>query len=100
MPREDVWQAILRPEPLMSDQATFAAEDIRIIVLLRALRSAGVSQEELYGLCDTLKEDTSDTEKVVRLRRIRFWLLTRLHEQQKVLDALDNYVDAIRQARK
>lgn len=100
MPREDVWQAIMRPEPLMSDQASFAPEDIQIIVLLRELRSAGVSQEELYSLCDTLREDIGYTEKVVRLRRIRFRLLARMHEQQKVLDDLDNYVDAIKRTRK
>lgn len=100
MTPDDVWQAIVRPEPLMSDQATFPAEDVQMIVLLRALRSAGVSQEELYGLCGTLRESLSCTEKVMRLRRIRFRLLARLHEQQKVLDDLDSYVDAIKGARK
>lgn len=98
MPREDVWQAIIRPEPLMSDQVSFASEDIQIIVLLRELRSAGVSQDELYGLCDTLKEGLSYTEKMARLRKIRFQMLARLHEQQKVLDDLDNYVDTIKRA--
>ncbi|MDO5379190.1 MAG: hypothetical protein Q4G52_12740 [Clostridia bacterium] len=99
MPREEVWQAIMRPEPLMSDQVAFAAEDVEMIVLLRELRSAGVSQEELYSLCDTLENGRSYTEKVVRLRRIRFKLLARLHEQQKILDDLDSYVDAVKRGR-
>lgn len=100
MPREDVWQAIICPEPLMSDQASFAPDDIQIIVLLRELRSVGVSQEDLYSLCDTLREGVVYTEKVLHLRRIRFRMLARMHEQQKILDDLDNYVDAIKRTRK
>lgn len=100
MLREAIWQAIIRPEPLMNSQAPFAPEDIQMIVLLRELRSAGVSQEELYSLCDMLREGVSYIEKVVQLRRIRFRLLARIHEQQKILDDLDSYIDAVKRTRK
>ena len=100
MLREDIRQAIMRSEPMMNGQVPFAPEDIQMIVLLRELRSAGVSQEELYSLCDTLREGVSYTEKVVHLRRIRFRLLARIHEQQKILDDLDSYIDAIKRTRK
>ncbi len=98
MSRDDVRQAIMSPEPLMSNQVSFASEELQTIVLLRALRSAGIAQKELFRLCDTLSGGTSQREKVMRLRQIRFQLLARLHEQQRVLDDLDGYVDAMKKA--
>lgn len=100
MSGEDIWQAIMRPEPLMSNQASFSPEAMQMIALLRALRSVGISTEELHGLCEMLQSDVTYTEKVVSLRRTRFRLLAHLHEQQRVLDELDSYVEAIKKARK
>lgn len=99
MTLEDVWNAIDHSEPLMSNHADFSPGDMRIIVLLRTLHSAGVAQEELYSLCALLAQSQNSPEKIKRLRSVRFSLLARIHEQQRALDALDGYVEEIRQTR-
>lgn len=97
MPTEAIWQAVLCPEPLMSDREGLSPEDVQIAVFLRKLRCAGIADRELCGLCVALRGDEAGAE--ARLRRIRCCLMESLHQRQKVLDDLDNYVDAIRKAR-
>ena len=99
MTLEDVWKAIDHPEPLMSNHADLSPGDTRIIVLLRTLRSAGVAREELYSLCALLRQSQNSPEKIKSLRNVRFSLLARIHEQQRALDALDGYVEEIKQMR-
>lgn len=95
---EGIWQTVIQPGPLMSDQARLMEEETQIIVLLRALRSAAFSDEELRSLLALLRSGSEDAEKIIRLRQVRCRLLNRLHAQQQVLDDLDNYIDAMRRA--
>lgn len=99
MPTGDVWQAVLCPEPLMSDREGLSPEDVQIAVFLRKLRRVGIADGELYGLCVALRGEGTGAEAEARLRRIRCRLMENLHQRQKVLDDLDNYADAIRKAR-
>lgn len=96
MTNEEIWQVVRNPKPMMSDQTSFSHEDMEIIAMLHQLRSAGVSDNDLYGLCTLLQERGNCKKKVCHLRKVRCDLLVRLHEQQQVLDALDNYVDALK----
>ncbi len=95
---EGIWQTVIQPGPLMSDQARLMEKETQIIVLLRALRYAAFSDEELRSLLALLRSSADDAEKIVCLRQVRCQLLNRLHAQQQVLDDLDNYVDAMRRA--
>lgn len=100
MADETIWQAVLQPVPLMSDQTSFRQKDVQMIVLLRKLRSVGVPDEELYGLFGTLQDGIGSAEKVGKLRRTRFGLLAQIHERQRVLDDLDYYTETLRKTRR
>ena len=95
MKSEALWQAVLQPGPLMSDQVSFAPEDAQLIALLRALRAAGIADQELHLLC-RMDHDGNRSDVLMHLRVVRCHLLERMHEQQRMMNELDNYVESIR----
>lgn len=94
MQSEALWQAVLQPGPLMSNQVSFAPEDAQIIALLRTLRTAGIADQDLHALCRIHRSD-NPSDAAMRLRIVRGSLLSQLHEQQRSLNALDNYIESI-----
>ena len=95
MQSEALWQAVLHLGPLMSDQVSFSPEDAQLIALLRALRTAGIADQELHVLC-RIHHDGNLPDTLMHLRAVRCHLLERMHEQQRMMNELDNYVESIR----